>query len=51
MKSVQAGTYKVEDAWADGIKMWSNYTKGLTKALDLGTRAAKVVATPKTDGT
>ncbi|MFL6088584.1 MAG: hypothetical protein ACJ71Z_00385 [Aeromicrobium sp.] len=46
MQSIQKGTYKVEDAWADGIKMWSKYTAGLTKALDLSTRAAKVVATP-----
>lgn len=44
LKKVQAGTYKVEDAWADGIKMWSTYMNGMTKALDLGTRTAKNLA-------
>lgn len=44
MQKIQAGTYKVEDAWADGIKMWTTYMSGLGKALDLGTRTAKTLA-------
>lgn len=44
LAKIQSGTYKVEDAWADGITMWANYLNGLGKAFELGTRTAKVVA-------
>jgi hypothetical protein len=44
LAQVQAGTYKVENAWADGIKIWASYLGGVSKVLDLGTRAAKVAA-------
>jgi hypothetical protein len=44
LTSIQAGTYKVEDAWADGITLWTKYVSGLGKALDLGSRAAKAAA-------
>ncbi|MDP1807227.1 MAG: hypothetical protein Q8K72_18770 [Acidimicrobiales bacterium] len=43
LEQIQAGTYKVEDAWADGIQMWSTYMSGMAKAFDLSTRAAKTV--------
>lgn len=49
MAQVQAGTYKVENAWADGIKIWSSYLAGMGKALDLGTRAAKVATQKPAD--
>jgi len=49
LTQVQAGTYKVENAWADGIKIWSSYLTGMGKALDLGTRTAKVVAKQTTE--
>lgn len=51
LDSIQAGTYKVEDAWADGISMWTLYMSGLGKALDLGTRTAKAYAKKTTDET
>ena len=53
LKQVQAGNYKVEDAWTDGIKMWSTYVTNMTKALDLGTRAVKASAKnpPQAGGT
>jgi hypothetical protein len=41
---IQAGNYKVEDAWSDGIKLWSTYMNGLTTAIALGARTAKVYA-------
>lgn len=44
MAAIQGGTYKVENAWADGIKLWSNYMNGVTKAFELGSRTAKVYA-------
>jgi len=44
LKQIQAGNYKVENAWADGIKMWSTSLTNMTKALDLGTRAVKASA-------
>ena len=44
MASIQAGTYKVETAWADGIKLWSSYVSGMGKALDLSSRTAKAAA-------
>lgn len=47
--SIQAGTYKVEDVWADGIKLWSSYMSGLGKAFELGTRTAKVYQPKPTD--
>ena len=28
LKQVQKGNYKVEDAWSDGIKLWSTYVAG-----------------------
>lgn len=49
LSSIQAGTYKVENAWADGIKMWSTYMSGLGMAFELGTRTAKVQSTKPTD--
>jgi len=49
MKSVQDGTYKVEDAWKDGIAMWTSYMSGLGKAVELGSRAAKVYSPKKPD--
>jgi hypothetical protein len=52
MASVQAGTYKVEDVWADGITLWTKYASGMGKALDLGARTARAAAKkpPQTDG-
>jgi hypothetical protein len=44
MKSVEDGTYKVENAWADGMTLWSTWVSGMSKALDLGTRTAKALA-------
>ncbi|HJR90040.1 MAG TPA: hypothetical protein VJ782_07805 [Aeromicrobium sp.] len=44
MKHVQEGKYKVEDAWADGIKLWTTSMAGLAKAFDLGMRGAKAFA-------
>lgn len=49
LSSIQAGTYKVEDVWDDGIKMWSTYMTGMTKALELGARAAKAYASKPGD--
>lgn len=53
MASIQGGTYKVEDAWSDGITLWTKYLSGMGKALDLGTRAAKATAKnpPQSGGT
>jgi hypothetical protein len=51
LELIQANNYKVEDAWADGIKMWSMYMSGLGKALDLGTRTVKASAKKPTDET
>ncbi len=48
---IQSNNYKVENAWADGITMWSMYMNGLSKAVDLGTRTAKVYAKKPTDET
>ncbi|MCW2786554.1 MAG: hypothetical protein JWP74_3071 [Marmoricola sp.] len=50
LSSVQAGTYKVENAWADGIKVFTTYMSGVTKVLELGTRATKVYAVRPGDG-
>lgn len=44
MASIQGGTYKVEDAWSDGITLWTKYVDGMSKALDLGVRTAKAAA-------
>jgi hypothetical protein len=44
MTSIQGGTYKVEDAWSDGIALWTKYVSGMGKALDLGSRTAKAAA-------
>lgn len=49
VSSIQSGTYKVENAWADGIKMWSAYMSGMSKAVELGTRTAKTCAKKPTD--
>ena len=49
MASIQAGTYKVEDVWADGITMWSSYLSGLGKAFELGNRAVKLQPTKQAD--
>lgn len=51
LKQIQDGNYKVENAWADGIKMWSSWVSGMTKALDLSTRAVKSAAPKPTDKT
>lgn len=51
LTKVQAGTYSVEHAWSDGLKLWSSWVTGMGKALDLGTRAAKVVAQQSADET
>lgn len=51
LESVQKGTYKVENVWEDGLKMWSSYVTGLGKALDLGTRAAKAATKSSTNET
>jgi hypothetical protein len=52
LQKIQGGKYKIEDAWADGIKMWSTYTDGVAKALNLSTRAVKASAKkPASDGT
>lgn len=42
--AIQSGSYKVEDAWSDGISLWANYLNGLGKMFELGTRTAKVIA-------
>lgn len=44
LQLVQSGNYKVENVWADGIKLWSTSMTGLAKALDLGVRTAKSFA-------
>ena len=49
LSSIQAGTYKVENVWADGIKMWSSYMSSMGKAVELGSRAAKVQTTKPTE--
>jgi hypothetical protein len=49
MDQAKKGTYKVENVWADGIKIWSSYLSGMGKALDLGTRAAKVATQKPAD--
>jgi len=51
LKSVEAGTYKAEHAWADGMKLWSTYLTGVGKALDLGVRTAKAYTKKTTDET
>jgi hypothetical protein len=51
LESMQKGTYKVENAWADGIKLWTMSIGSMAKALDVSTRAAKVVAQSSSDGT
>jgi hypothetical protein len=53
MASIQAGTYKVEDVWADGITLWTKYASGMGTALDLGSRTARAAAKkpPPTGGT
>ena len=51
LAKIQGGSYKVEDAWADAVKMWSTYMSGMTKALDLGTRTAKTLAKPPAEKT
>jgi hypothetical protein len=50
LAKVQDGTYTVESAWADGLKLWASGLAGLGKAFDLGTRAAKVVIKEPDDG-
>ena len=51
LQQIQANNYKVENAWADGLKMWSMYMSGLGKALDLGTRSVKAAAKKPADET
>jgi hypothetical protein len=51
LKAVEAGTYKAEHAWADGMKLWSTYLTGVSKALDLGVRTAKAYTKKPTDET
>ncbi len=45
-KKVKEGKYKVEEAWADGISMWSTYVSGMAKAMDIGVRASKAFSKP-----
>ncbi len=48
---IQANNYKAENAWADGLKVWSMYMSGMGKALDLGTRTMKAAAKKPSDET
>jgi len=50
LAKVQSGTYTVENAWADGLKLWAAGLAGLSKSFDLGTRAAQVVSHKPADG-